>query len=66
VRRSVQRELGDIPLLGAEELLDAIKKQRYEGQGSEGEVLLASANRVIAKKQKTIRKTAKLKEEITT
>ena len=66
VRRSVQRELGDIPLLGAEELLDAIKKQRYEGQGSEGEVLLASANRVIAKKQKMIRKTAKPKKEITT
>jgi CheY-like chemotaxis protein len=66
VRRSVQRELGDIPLLRAEELLDAIKKQRYERLASEGEVLLAAADRVIAKKQKMIRKTAKLKEEITT
>jgi CheY-like chemotaxis protein len=66
VRRSLQRELGDIPLVRAEELLDAVKKQRCEGLASEGQVLLASADRVIAKKQKGIRKSAKLKQEITT
>jgi CheY-like chemotaxis protein len=65
VRRSVQRELGDIPLLRAEELLDAIEKRRDEGLASEGEVLLAAADRVIARKLKRLRKTAKLKEEIT-
>lgn len=66
VRRSVQRDLGDIPLLREEELWDAVKKQQYEGLASEGKILLAAADRVIAKKQKMIRKTAKLKEEITT
>jgi len=55
------------PLLRAEELFDTIKELRYdEGLASEGEVLLASADRVIAKKQKMIRKTAELKEEIPT
>jgi len=52
VRRSLQRELGDITLVRAEELLDAVKKQRCEGLAAEGQVLLASADRVIAKKQK--------------
>jgi hypothetical protein len=33
VRRSVQRELGDIPLLGAEELLGAIKNSGTWGRG---------------------------------
>jgi len=66
VRRPVQRELGDIPLLRAAEFLDAVGEQRYEERASEGEILLAAADRVIAKKQKTIRKTAKLKAEITT
>jgi hypothetical protein len=42
-------------------LFDAIKELHYEGRlASAGEVLLASVDRAIAKKQKKIRKIAKL------
>jgi hypothetical protein len=58
--RRFQRKLGDIPVLREEELFDAMKELRRAGQASQGEILLASVDRSIAKKQKRIRKTAKL------
>jgi hypothetical protein len=60
VRRFIQRKLGGIPVLREEELFDAVNELRRAGQASEGEILLASVDRSIAKKQKRIRKTAKL------
>jgi len=63
--RFIQRKLGDIPVLREEELFDAVKELRSAGRASEGEILQASVDRVIAKKQRKISKTAKLmKEEI--
>ena len=59
VRRFIQRKLGDIPVLREEELFEAVQELRLAGQASEGEILLASVDRSIAKKQKRIRKTAK-------
>lgn len=52
VRRFIQRKLGDIPVLREEELFDAVKELRGAGQASEGEILRASVDRSIAKKQK--------------
>ena len=49
VRRSIQRKLGDIPVLRGEEVFDAMKELRYERQPPDGgEWLLASVDRVIA------------------
>ena len=65
VRRSIQRKLGDIPVLWGEEVFDAMKVLRSAGQVSERErgeaqFLLASVDAAIAKKQNKIPKTAKL------
>jgi CheY-like chemotaxis protein len=65
VRRSIQRKLRDIPVLRGEDVFEAMKELRYEpGAPFGGELLLASVNRVIAKKQKRIRKSAASKKQI--
>src|SRR4029077_16090044 len=47
VRRSIQRKLGDIPVLRGEEVFDAMKELRYERQPPDGgELSLASVERV--------------------
>jgi len=48
VSRSIQRKLGDIPVLRGEEVFDAMKELRYEQEPPDGgELLLASVDRVI-------------------
>ena len=53
VRRSIQRKLGDIPVLRGEEVFDAMKELRYKREPLDGgELLLAAVDRVIAVQSK--------------